>query len=781
MTSSTTPLAMPVIAQPGSQGHGALWAWSLDLLVGVGLAYLAVIGLSPYVFWPTSFSVVSLGLFAALVVTWLIARARGQVAALGRTPIAAMLYLAVAALAVSQSIAPAVSQTVGWQALVFVTAFLLLADLFSGPNQERAVNIVLWAGVLAMLWHWAQVAGWYGNWLALNPGVWVPTIPFRLPNPNPAAQQLTLLLLAAVYRLATGRGLQRWAMAPYLVSLGALLFLTSSRGGWLGAAAGLVALAAFWLNRASFASNAARVAGWLRGHRALAAFGGILLLAALASASVLIQRQLEQPSRGGRFEYWLPALETFLAHPVWGQGPGTYAITYMRAQQAPPAVLFHQAHSVYFNTLAEAGLLGLIAGGLFIGAIAAAQMRRLADDRSGVNYSAALSLAVLVAFLVHSGVDTLTFDKGNVLIMAVLVASGFAAETEARRGPRALRAALPGALALAVLGFGVYGIWRDGPAHDAIAATATNDGSAAVSGWASAVEREPGSAAVWQQLGLAQARQAAADGSPLADAVASFEEAYRLDPHWPANALNLGALTEAEGDLTTASHWYEQAVRLAPRVAFFRILLGRALEAQGLSPEAEAAYAVGLELQPSFATATFWQETAFRREVLHRWSESTADDPGPTWALATHRGVSDLYLMEAEHALEAGDLALADYWLGMADLGFWAEPTARLRWGWRLAELEALRGNAATAIDLADRVFALADDPSSFGPGTVGGSIYGTFVALRPTVDAEFVPQVFDLGATVDWPERRALALTWCAALAPDSERPALCNAEIGP
>jgi hypothetical protein len=110
---------------------------------------------------------------------------------------------------------------------------------------------------------------------------------------------------------------------------------------------------------------------------------------------------------------------------------------------------------------------------------------------------------------------------------------------------------------------------------------------------------------------------------------------------------------------------------------------------------------------------------------------------------------------------------MAEYWLGIADLGYWARSDSRLRWAWRLAELRAERGDFAGAVELAGRLRGLLDEPSSFGAGTGGGSVFGTYVAVRPTLESEMVPQVLDLAPTIDWPERLATARSWCARLAP--------------
>ena len=152
-------------------------------------------------------------------------------------------------------------------------------------------------------------------------------------------------------------------------------------------------------------------------------------------------------------------------------------------------------------------------------------------------------------------------------------------------------------------------------------------------------------------------------------------------------------------------------------------------------------------------------------------------DAGPVQVAA---GISDSFLVEAERALAEGDLDKAEYWLGMADLGYWSSADARLRWAWRVAEVKAARGQSVDAVGVVDRLTQLVAEPSSFGSGTSGGSVYGTYVALRPTMQAELVPQVLDLAPSIEWPARFQMARAWCADVElPD--RPAWCGSGEAP
>lgn len=756
----------------------ALLTWTLELVSGVGLAYLLIFGLSPYVLWPTALSSVSLLALAASAIIWWFV---GQPVRLGWTLPAFAGLVTIGAMSAGLSIESTRSWGAWWQILTLGSVFLLCAGLFSGERQGRALSILLWAGALAMLWQWAQTVGWYARWLDINPGEWLPSIPYRLPNPNPVALQMVLLLLPALVKGWRGTNRARLWLTPYVLSLGALLFLSSSRGGWMGAAAALVVLLALQLDRAGVVQAGRRLREWsVRRPWLIVAALALITLVAIFAGWVL-WRQLDQPSRGGRLEYWGPAIETFLGHPWLGQGPATFAMSYLRTQTAPPAMIYNQAHSLYFNTLAEGGALGLLAGIVMAGATARELWRRRSERAPETHAVVAIGLAALAAFAVHGLVDTVTFDKGNVVILAVLVASGFAVAKAPKRSAFVPGRTAVAAVTMLALGLGVYGIWRDDPAHQGSALATSGDWAGARAAFAVAVDRDAGSPAAWQQLGLSQAQLVTTDDAAmLNDAIQSLERAALLDPAWPANALNLGALYRAAGDHEQAVVWMERAVALAPRVALYQVNLGLAYEEAGAADQAAVAYTEALTLSPGYAAAPFWIETPLRVATL---AATPATPPAVGGlAVATTRGVSDVYVQQAVAALAADDVAGARHWLDMADLGFWVQPEARLEWVWRLAEVAARQGDSTQALEMATEALTLSGTASSFGPGIDGGAVYGTYVALRPTTGREFVPQVVDLTPTIEWPERRAQARAWCADVeAAEAARFALCASEAAP
>ena len=99
--------------------------------------------------------------------------------------------------------------------------------------------------------------------------------------------------------------------------------------------------------------------------------------------------------RGGGFRpwYWHVAWEEFSAAPVAGRGAGTFELAWLEEQPIPESVL--DAHSLYVETLAELGLVGL-------GLLALALAPPLLAAFRGASAAAA---GGYVAFLFHAGVE----------------------------------------------------------------------------------------------------------------------------------------------------------------------------------------------------------------------------------------------------------------------------------------------------------------------------------------------------------------------------------------
>jgi len=111
-----------------------------------------------------------------------------------------------------------------------------------------------------------------------------------------------------------------------------------------------------------------------------------------------------------RFDFWTVATAIFLRRPLMGSGPGTFNLFWSHLYPPPMWQAMH-AHSIIFNTAAEQGIVGLIAL-----AVMALAVFRAAWRDAGL-------LAALMAFAVHSLVDSLNVAPAVMIVLAVLMGS----------------------------------------------------------------------------------------------------------------------------------------------------------------------------------------------------------------------------------------------------------------------------------------------------------------------------------------------------------------------
>jgi O-Antigen ligase len=233
-----------------------------------------------------------------------------------------------------------------------------------------------------------------------------------------------------------------------------------------------------------------------------------------------LNRRLLSFSGNGRFALWRLAWEDAKHHPLLGAGAGTYE-RYFLAHQPADVGLVRDAHSLYVETLAEVGPLGLaLLALLLLTPLAAMRMARAHPIVPG-------AVGAYVAYLVHTGVDW-DWELPAVTLAAFLCGTAMllAVRTRTRRAPPPawVRWSLTGG-SLVAAGFATVALV--GNASLSRSETAREQGRFA----AAAVDARrartllPWSPAPWEALGRVQR----AAGYP-ADAKMSFRQALSHDP-----------------------------------------------------------------------------------------------------------------------------------------------------------------------------------------------------------------------------------------------------------
>jgi O-antigen ligase len=234
-----------------------------------------------------------------------------------------------------------------------------------------------------------------------------------------------------------------------------------------------------------------------------------------------LEERLFSFSSNGRMDLWAAARDQYRGHPVRGSGPGTYE-QYWNLHR-PDGQIVRDAHSLYFETLAELGLVGFV---LLLVVFATPVIAAFRSRREPLAVGA---LGAYVAYFAHAGVDwdweltgvTVPALACGVALIALRPRSS--APGVPRRGLRVAAAAAAIALAGVAL-VGLVGASAAAASQDAAQASPPDYDEA--EGQARKARRwAPWSSEPWQRLGEAQFAL-----GELAAARESFREAIDKEP-----------------------------------------------------------------------------------------------------------------------------------------------------------------------------------------------------------------------------------------------------------
>lgn len=222
-------------------------------------------------------------------------------------------------------------------------------------------------------------------------------------------------------------GLLAWrtrtpALAAVALVLVPALVLTQSRGSWLALAAG-----------------AAVGIGAALGRRRAATAAALLVAASLAALSALPAFTTVARLQA-RDDYWRVAWHVIVRHPLAGTGAGTFDRAWIEFGDLLRWGITLDAHSLYLETLAELGAVGLL---VLLAAL-------LAPVVAGIRAEAAAALGGATAYLVHAGLD---WDwEMPAVTVAGLVCLAACIEPRAQVGARVRVVSLAASAALVALG-----------------------------------------------------------------------------------------------------------------------------------------------------------------------------------------------------------------------------------------------------------------------------------------------------------------------------------------
>jgi hypothetical protein len=139
-----------------------------------------------------------------------------------------------------------------------------------------------------------------------------------------------------------------------------------------------------------------------------------------------------------RYRYWDVALDVFAEHPLEGAGTAGFRVDWAReGTEWGPA---HDAHSLYLETAAELGLVGLACLAMFFAGMIGSARRALVHDRR----ASVGPVAVAITSAFHAGIDW-NWELPAVTLPALVAAGLLVGLGERREAPNGVRDAAAGA------------------------------------------------------------------------------------------------------------------------------------------------------------------------------------------------------------------------------------------------------------------------------------------------------------------------------------------------
>jgi hypothetical protein len=342
------------------------------------------------------------------------------------------------------------------------------------------------------------------------------------------------LVDALVNSTAAGQGDQMLALTLAVVAaVGLLRFLVDDWLEELDVSPGT--------SRATAAVTVIAVAAGIAAANPSARWEEFKKVGALDVQSTYNAAHLSSGRGSGRYQFWSTALDGFEAHPVDGLGAGGYEAYWEEHGSLVTPV--RNAHSLFIETMAELGIVGLMLVLGFVVIPLVSGSRRGPTRAQGAALSAAL--AVFTAGLVSAGIDwtwELPACFGLVAVVGALLT-----------GPATLRSgAALGAELEAVNGW--RSPWPAPRPRAGLGIVTMLIATGAI--WA-------GGVLFLTEAKLGDSREAANAGN-LQDAADDARDAIELEPWAAGPRLQLALVQELAGDLKAAKRDLGEAIERAP-------------------------------------------------------------------------------------------------------------------------------------------------------------------------------------------------------------------------
>ncbi|NTW44297.1 MAG: hypothetical protein HGB14_07670, partial [Anaerolineaceae bacterium] len=624
--------------------------------------------------------------------------------------------------------------------------FLLFMDLVAhGWKANLIIKCVLIVGFIVVAFTWYGVIDWYRSWLSVSPGDWIPSVSYRLSSPNVQAWNLNALLMLTCGRLVFSKTkISRVLLFLFSLSIIGLLYLSSSRSGWIATGLGMIVLVFSYIRLQKI--NLLEKLNEIKKNKVWLVLLIFLFVIALALGGYLLYRQALHPSHGSllrsRYEYWEPAVKVFISNPIFGQGLFTFSSALLSAHSTPPFGIYLHAHSIPLTLAAETGLVGLCLFGFFLFWFLNLIRKRMKTIEIDLYPEIIGLFSALSAALTHSLFDSFIGKSLGTLVL--VIASGAILAQPGNTGKKLSRPVWALILPALLLGF----IWVFEPMGKGIQAAEQTQWENSIKALTDATNRDPNLAVTWQQKGLVEGFLAdEGDNVALDESISSFEKAIEIDPYWSLNHLNLGALFMANNDYESARSSFKEATRLASNNFLVHFNFAILEEKMGNNDKAIEEYGLALTSVPEYYDAEFWELTDLRKTAVDEWLLSQPQLEPMTFdekvsALQRNPDDAQRYLWVAKEYYADSQYDEAENLLEKANYAYLNSPLNQVDILILRAEIAAQKGQMELAIRIGEDVFEILGNLGIAGPGTNQGILYNQLAFRSLSAPEELVPQV---------------------------------------
>ncbi len=281
-------------------------------------------------------------------------------------------------------------------------------------------------------------------------------------------------------------------------------------------------------------------------------------------AAGAIERRLLSISGSHRYQYWQAAISAFNTHPWKGIGPGNYQFYWAQHNTLSEYVV--NAHSLYIESLAETGIIGLtLIGGFVVFVLVAGAARALLSSPAR-RLALATAVAGFAGFAAAAAFDWV-WQLGAVAMVGLLLAA-----------------------------LGVSGLWdreRIGPGQRLLAIRLATVVTALVALWAIIVPLST-------TVSVRSSQNAAAAGD-YSSALRYANTAQQIEPSSSSPRLQRALLLELLGHYAAADQTVRQAIARGPTDSEMWAIASRMAIESGHPRRALADWRRARSLDPTFA------------------------------------------------------------------------------------------------------------------------------------------------------------------------------------